>query len=50
MTDPIKGGLGEYIDQYTLLSPRHASAIAAIMVNERHLTFKGIKPILLRKL
>lgn len=50
MTDPIKGGLGEYIQKnFKPLSPRHSSAIAAIMVKEQLLDYKGLKPILLKK-
>ena len=50
MTDPIKGGLGEYIQKnFKPLSPRHASAIAAIMVKEQLLDYKGLKPILLKR-
>ena len=49
--DPIIGGLGEYIQiNYPLLTPRHASAIAAIMVYYNFLEFKGKKPIKLRKI
>ena len=50
MTDPIKSGLGEYIQKnFKPLSPRHSSAIAAIMVKEQLLDYKGLKPILLKK-
>lgn len=49
MTDPIKGGLGEFVSQYPSLSPRHASAIAAIMVNEGDLNYRGSKLIELKK-
>lgn len=49
MTEPIRGGLGEYVSNIsTSLSPRHASAIASIMVNEKHLIHRGIKPIELK--
>ena len=41
MDDPIKGGLGEYIQDKTKLTPRHASAIAAIMVHENLIEAKG---------
>jgi hypothetical protein len=48
---PIKGGLGEYINNnYKGYSPRHASAIASIMVDENLLTFRGKKPIELKKI
>jgi len=50
-TDPIRGGLGEYIQNcFSPLTPRHASAIAAIMVRENLIEFRGKKPIELRKL
>ena len=50
-TRPMWGGLGEYIfSEFPNLSPRHASAIAAIMVEEKLIEAKGNKPILLRKL
>ncbi len=50
MDDPVKGGLGEYIQNKTTLTPRHASAIAAIMVYENLIEAKGKRPIKLRKL
>lgn len=52
MTDPISGSLGEYIqNKFTNLTPRHASAIAAIMVKYDHLLEeKGKKPIMLKKI
>jgi hypothetical protein len=51
MTDPIKGGLGKYIQEnFPPLTPRHASAIAAIMVQKNLIEFRGKKPIELRKL
>jgi hypothetical protein len=46
MTEPISGGLGEYLQlNHPPLTPRHASAIAAIMVQVGLLKFRGIKPI-----
>ena len=48
MDNPIEGGLGEYIQSKTTLTPRHASAIAAIMVHENLLETKGKKPIKLK--
>jgi hypothetical protein len=49
MDNPIKGGLGEFIqDNYWGFTPRHASAIAAILVNENLLSFRGKKPIELK--
>lgn len=51
MTVPIRGGLGEYVSKIsTSFNPRYASAIAAIMVNEKHLIHKGIKPIELKRI
>jgi len=44
MTDPTKGGLGEWVDENSSklngarLTPRHASFIAAVLVNERYIT------------
>ena len=47
---PIEGGFGEFIrDKYRRFTPRHSSAIAAILVNEGYLISKGKKPVLLRK-
>ena len=47
---PIKGGFGEYIrDNYIKYTPRHASAIAAVMVEEGLLDSKGLKPVMLKK-
>ena len=49
MDNPIHGGLGEFISKkYSMLTPRHASAIAAIMVHDNLIDFKGERPILLR--
>lgn len=51
MTAPINGGLGEYIQKnFSRLTPRHASAIAAIMVQENLIECRGKKPLELRKL
>jgi hypothetical protein len=51
MTNPTKDGLGEYIQKnFKSLTPRHASAIAAILVSERILNTKELKPILLKKI
>ncbi|KXB07772.1 hypothetical protein AKJ55_01990, partial [candidate division MSBL1 archaeon SCGC-AAA382M17] len=50
MTNPAKGGLGEYLAKnYKNFTPRHASAIAAIMVRDNLLEFRGKKPIELKK-
>ncbi len=51
MDDPIIGGLGDYVQKnFPPLTPRHASAIAAIMAHHNLIVFKGKKPILLRKI
>jgi len=51
MTAPINGGLGEYIQKnFSRLTPRYASAIAAIMVQENLIECRGKKPLELRKL
>lgn len=50
MNKPIKGGLGEYVKgNIPSLTPRHASAIAAILYNENLISVKGKKPICLKK-
>jgi hypothetical protein len=50
MTAPIRGGLGEFILQgFPPLGPRHASAIATIMVNEGWLESRGKNPIELKR-
>ena len=50
-TVPMKGGLGEFItSKQSNLTPRHASALAAIMNEEGMIVaLKDQKPILLRK-
>jgi hypothetical protein len=35
MTSPTRGGLGEWVQQNSNLTPRHASHIAAILVHEK---------------
>lgn len=51
MDDPILGGLGEYVQKnFPSLTPRHASAIAAIMAHHNLIESKGKKPIMLRKI
>ena len=51
MTDPLKGGLGEYLNKnYPQLNPRHASVLAAIMVHEGLIENKDLRSILVRKL
>lgn len=50
MTEPIEGGLGKFLLENHKLSPRYASLIAAVMVNESLLSFKGKKPIMLKKI
>jgi len=47
---PIKDGLGEYIAKKLKLTPRHASAIAAIMYSEKMVIYRGKRPIELKKL
>jgi hypothetical protein len=50
MTAPIPGGLGEFIlQEFPPLGPRHASAVAAIMVNEGMLESRGKNPIELKR-
>ncbi len=49
-TKPMLGGLGEYIyGEFPNLNSRHASAIAAIMCEEKLIEAKDKKPILLKK-
>ena len=51
ITVPTSGGLGEYIQKnFFPLTPRYASAIAAIMVQKNLIEYRGNKPIELRKL
>ncbi|GKU24316.1 hypothetical protein [Clostridium folliculivorans] len=51
MTNPIVGGLGEYIkNNHAPLTPRHASAIASVMVSIGVIEFKGQKPIFMRRI
>jgi hypothetical protein len=51
VTNPISGGLGEYVKKNIHgLSEKHSSAIASIMVNENLIGSKGLKPIYLKKL
>jgi len=50
MTDPPSDGLGKYVQSHNgSLTPRHASAIAAIMVEDRLIKYRGAKPIELKK-
>ena len=50
MTDLPADGLGHFVAGVApALTPRHASAIAAIMVNEQWLEHRGLSPIELRK-
>jgi hypothetical protein len=46
---PMPGGLGEYLRANSTLTPRHASAVAAILVSEGELECRGQRPIELRK-
>jgi len=51
MTNPVRGGLGEYVQKnFPSLTPRHASAIAAILVQDNLIESRGNRPIELRKL
>lgn len=51
MTEPDLAGLGSFIRKtFPSFSPRHASAIAAIMKHERFVTSRGRKPIELKKI
>jgi len=51
MTNPLRGGLGEYVQRnFPSLTPRHASAIAAILVQDNLIESRGNRPIKLRKL
>jgi len=50
MTAPDPEGLGSFIRKnFSSFTPRHASAIAAIMVHENLLEYRGMKPIFLKK-
>lgn len=50
MTNPDRAGLGSFVrNTFPSFSPRHASAIAAILVHEGFVTFRGRKPIELKK-
>ena len=50
-TNPMPKGLGAYINSKSInLNPRHASAIAAIMCEEKMIEAKGKKPVLLKKI
>ncbi|WMM26674.1 hypothetical protein RBU61_08345 [Tissierella sp. MB52-C2] len=50
MTAPMNKGLGEFLLENYKLSPRYASLIAAMMVNERLIEAKGKKTIMLKKI
>ncbi len=51
MTKPDPAGLGSFVrETFPSFSPRHASAIAAIMVHEGFVRFRGRKPIELKKI
>jgi hypothetical protein len=51
MTTPDPAGLGSFVrKKFPSFSSRHASAIAAIMVHERFVSFRGRKPIELKKI
>lgn len=49
MTNPTPGGLGEFLkNNFNPLTPRHASAIAAILVSMGEIESKGRRIISLR--
>lgn len=51
VTEPTLGGLGEYIrDNHGSFTPRHASVIASILVDNKLVEFKGRKPIMIKKI
>ncbi|MCE5337956.1 MAG: hypothetical protein LLF90_04630 [Methanomicrobiaceae archaeon] len=51
MTEPDPAGLGSFVrETFPSFSPRHASAIAAVLVHEGFVMFRGRKPIELRKI
>ena len=51
VTTPSKGGFGKFLTTLNMsFSPKHSSAIAAILVKEGILKAKGKRPIMLRKL
>jgi hypothetical protein len=47
---PMADGLGAFLEKVFSISPRYASAIAPILVNEGFLEFRGKRPIFLRKI
>jgi hypothetical protein len=50
MTEPDPAGLGSFVwKTFPSFSPRHASAVAAILVYEGDVIFRGRKPIELKK-
>lgn len=49
--DPILGGFGAFLkDTFKGFTPRHASAIAPVLVDLGYLEFRGKKPVYLRKI
>lgn len=49
-TSPMPDGFGKYLDDnYEKLSPRHASAISAILVDRDILVSRGMRPVELKK-
>lgn len=49
-TDPMPKGLGSFVNSKSRkLNPRHASAITAIMYEEKLIEAEGKRPILLKK-
>ena len=47
---PMADGFGAFLKKVFSISPRYASAIAPILVNEGILEFRGKRPIFLRKI
>ena len=50
MTDPIKGGLGEFLSIKRGLSPRHASVVASIMYDQKLVDYKMKRRIDLKRI
>ena len=51
MTEPDPAGFGSFVRKtFPSFSPRHASAIAAILVYEGFVTYRGRRPIELKKI
>lgn len=49
MTNPTPGGLGEFLkNNFKSLTPRHASALAAVLTSMGEIESEGKRPIYLR--